>query len=307
MDFGLRPLVLRWSLGPALVAAAATACYTGPTANDGFLPVPPPERPTTDTNGTEPLADGLPCDVAQVLHDNCTSCHGQTPQVGATVTLLTRDDLMADFKGKVVAALSVERMRADVKFMPPDGALPDDQIAILEQWIAQGMPAGSCGDIPDDDAGAPPVKTTCTSGTHWTRGDHGSALMKPGAACIHCHATGSEDDDDDEEAQTRDRGPTLSFAGTVFPSAHDEEDCNGVDGTATGTKVTLTGADGQVVTLPINAAGNFYTQTKLAVPVIARVVNAAGTRRMQSPVQDGDCNKCHTATSASPGRIIAKQ
>src|SRR5207237_1138949 len=143
------------------------------------------------------------------------------------------------------------------------------------------------------------------SGTHWTRGNHGSALMKPGAACIHCHATGSEDDDDSEEGQVRKRGPTLSFAGTIYPSAHDEEDCNGSG--ATDTTVTLTGADGQVVTLPINAAGNFYTQTKLAIPVVARVISAAGTRRMKTPVQDGDCNKCHTATSVSPTRIIEKR
>lgn len=299
MSTGRRSL---W-LGCALVVAVATACYTGPSANDGFLPVPPPGQPTTDTNGTEPVLDGLPCDVQQLLRDNCVSCHGQSPQGGATVTLLTREDLTGMYQGRVVAALAVERMHDASKPMPQTGALPDDQIAILEQWISQGMPAGSCG---GDGADAAPatVETTCTSGTHWTRGDHGSTLMKPGAACIHCHATGSEDDDDSVEAQTRDRGPTLSFAGTVFPAAHDENDCNGLG--ASDTKVTLTGADGQVVELPINAAGNFYTQTKLAIPVVARVVNAAGTRRMKTPVQDGDCNKCHTATSVSPGRITAK-
>ena len=44
---------------------------------------------------------------------------------------------------------------------------------------------GSGGTVPDPFAAAP----TCTSGTMWTQGDHGSDDMNPGRACITCHTT----------------------------------------------------------------------------------------------------------------------
>jgi hypothetical protein len=268
-----------------------------------------------DTSGTEPT--GIPCDVARLLADNCTGCHGTAPSGAAKTTLLSREDLTSDFEGQVLASVALERMRDSASPMPPDGNLSDDRIAIFAQWVDSGMPAGDCGSEPapaagDDDDTV--IATTCTSGTHWTRGTHESPLMKPGGKCIQCHTTGKttddrddDDDDDDDEGEEGDDdlGPLFYFAGTVYPSAHDEDDCNGSDATAT-TKVVLTGADGQVLTLPINAAGNFYTKELLAMPVKAKVVSAAGTRTMKAPVEDGDCNGCHTATSDT-GRIIEKR
>lgn len=298
----------------ALAFAAITACYTGPSANDGFLPTGVPQEPATDESATDP--SGLPCDVAKLIADNCTSCHGTNLYDGAKTSLLTRAELMSELDGEVIASIALERMKDDAKPMPPDKPLAADQIAILEDWIAQGMPAGSCGEPATSAAPPADVATTCTSGTHWTRGTHESKLMKPGGKCIQCHTTGkttSDHDDDDDDKKKKDDddddgelGPLFYFAGTVYPSAHDEDDCNGSDATAT-TSVVLTGADGQVLTLPINAAGNFYTKKNLVMPVTAKVVSAAGTRKMKAPVEDGDCNGCHTATSASPGRIVEKR
>lgn len=311
MASGVRHLVL----GSALAVAIATACYTGPTTNDGFLPVGMPEDPASATEPTSPedLA-GLPCDIAKILANNCTSCHGQALEGDAETHLLSRDDLIADFKGRVVAELAAERMRDNDAPMPPDNSTSEGDIAVFEQWVADGMPAGSCGEETtsggkDGGVSHEPVKLTCTSGTHWTRGNHESPLMKPGTACIHCHATGEvldDHDDDNDDDDDFEKGPTYYFAGTVYPSAHDENDCNGSDAVDT-TRVVLTGADGKSLSLKINAAGNFYTKNTLAMPVKAKVVSAAGTKTMKDPVEDGDCNKCHTAESFSPGRIVEKR
>ena len=304
MASGLRSLLL----GSALALAAVTACYTGPSANDGFLPTPyvGPTDPTTETDPTTPEdPTGLPCDVAKVLADNCTSCHGTKLEGDAQTRLLSREDLLAKLEGQVVAKLALSRMKDTDAPMPPDSSTTDDQIAIFEQWVADGMPAGTCdsatGDD-DDSVSHPPVDLTCTSGTHWTRGNHESPSMKPGSACIYCHLTGKTSEDAPDEGE-REQGPRFTFAGTVYGGSHDEDDCNGSDAIDT-TTVVLTGADGKVLTLPINRAGNFYTRTALAMPVKAKVVSAAGTRKMKDTVEDGDCNKCHTARSFSPGRIL---
>lgn len=132
--------------------------------------------------------------------------------------------------------------------------------------------------------------TTCTSGATWTRGDRGSASMHPGAACIACHKT--------------ERGPTFTIAGTVYPSGHEPDDCNGVAG---GASVVVTDANGKVATLTVNAAGNFYSSTALTPPYSAKVVKGGVERAMVATQQSGDCNSCHTldGTNNAPGRIVS--
>lgn len=154
----------------------------------------------------------------------------------------------------------------------------------------------------DDDAGATctdDVDTTtgkvCTSNKTWSGGDRGSVYMHPGRACIDCHAqTGGPDN--------------FTFAGTVFPTVHEPDDCNGVDGTQTGLKVVVTGADGTVVKATVNAAGNFYQTTKFTKPFTAKLVDQNGNERAMCIQQTKtDCNSCHTQTGANdaPGRIVA--
>jgi hypothetical protein len=149
--------------------------------------------------------------------------------------------------------------------------------------------AGSPDLLPDPFS----VPVMCTSGTMWTQGDRGSSRMHPGYTCVSCHAANN--------------GPPLTIGGTVFPSAHEPDDCNASG--VTGALVVITGADGQVTNLTVNAVGNFYTQANVAFPFTAKVTQNGKERAMMTPQMDGDCNNCHTQDGANmaPGRILQPQ
>ena len=160
---------------------------------------------------------------------------------------------------------------------PPSTGSPDGGIVI-----------GDAGDgAPDPFAAAP----TCTSAVTWTRGNHGSAEMNPGRGCIACHATNE--------------GPELTVAGTVYPSAHEPDLCDGADGSE-GFRITIVGAGGQSLTLTPNAAGNFDSKAHVALPYTAKVAYMGRERAMGVMQTSGDCNSCHTQTGANgaPGRIL---
>jgi hypothetical protein len=254
---------------------------------------------TTDGGFTSIGGDGgLPCDVTMLLQNKCDSCHGSPLSGGAPMTLLSRSDLLAPAitdASKTNAQLSVERMKSTTSPMPPAGGLSADEIATLQNWVTAGTPAGSCvAETPD--AGIIDTPLQCSSGTHWTSGDRGSASMHPGVACIACHRTSFE-------------APSLQVAGTVYPTVHEPDDCNGQSGsTGAGIRVIITEANGTPHTLTPNSAGNFYLRSALQFPITAKVTNANGlTREMLTPQTSGDCNSCHTqdGTMNAPGRIIA--
>jgi mono/diheme cytochrome c family protein len=247
--------------------------------------------------------------VAKVLRTSCTECHGERPTGGAPNSLVTYDDLVADSvsaPGHSAAAVSVQRMKATKKPMPPEGALDAADIAVLERWVDDGMPKGSCvtkaatpdaGTLDAADAG-PTVKdasadaaSVCTSGTTWAQGTPPSPLMLPGRACIACHsATG---------------GPSFELAGTVYPTLHEPNSCNGVNGTTSGVSVLIIDAAGKTHTMPVNAAGNFTRVTNIPMPYRAMVVKGTKVREMKTLQTDGDCNGCHTEKgNGSPGRIM---
>ena len=169
--------------------------------------------------------------------------------------------------------------------------------------------AGSSPGAPDSDAGSsgtgpaapgtdgggtttPPTPTsTCTSGTTWTGGNNGSASMTPGQACIGCHAAAGGE------------APLFTIAGTVYPTANEPNDCNGI----ANVTVVITDANGQQLTLLTNKAGNFSSQAAITPPYQAKVVSGAKERAMMSSQTSGDCNTCHTATGVggAPGRIMS--
>ena len=62
------------------------------------------------------------------------------------------------------------------------------------------------------------VAPACTSGKMWTGGTDGSGSMQPGVyACINCHkSSGGE-------------APQFKIAGTLYPTAHEPDQCNGVN------------------------------------------------------------------------------
>ena len=136
-------------------------------------------------------------------------------------------------------------------------------------------------------------QSACTSGQYWVAG-YGPEMM-PGASCgaASCH------------------GQSFAVAGTVYPSAHEPDDCDGVNAPDGGVDapdaaVLVTGSDGTTVTMLINPAGNFLTTFGLSPPFTAKVVNGNGVLAMTDAVAVGDCNSCHTAsgTNGAPGRIM---
>jgi hypothetical protein len=229
------------------------------------------------------LATDLPCDVEMVMATRCWACHGQTPVVGAP-SLTSAASFMAPSRldpSQSTGTVAVARMQSTTIPMPPAPSTPATpaEIAVLANWISGGYPAGG---------GCSPI---CTSGMTWTNGDEGSSEMNPGMACNACHSRGE--------------GPLFSIAGTIYPTVHEPDLCNGAP-SSSGAQVVITGADGRVLTLAPNRAGNFYSETAVAGPYQAKIVTAAGERAMTAQQTSGDCNSCHTQAGANgaPGRIM---
>ena len=240
------------------------------------------------SNGSGSGGD-LPCDVQTVLSDHCTSCHGNPPSNGAPMSMVTYDDLIAPgLGGASVAQRALVRMTSTTSPMPPApaAAVPAAQIATFQAWVDASMPPGTCST--SDPFAAPP---TCTTGTFWSPAADESATMRPGEACIACHA----------QYSGIEAPPRFSAAGSVYKTGHEPNDCNG----ATGVSIVITDANNNTYSLPVNSAGNFSTSAPMAFPIRAKVVSSVGERAMATPQASGDCNSCHTQNGANgaPGRI----
>ena len=279
-------------IASVLAAAIAAGCYTG---GDTVQITAGSTAPGASAGGTQVASasvSGLPCDVATVLATSCSSCHGAVPSGGAPNTMMTYEDLVAPSisdPSRSVAELAVARMQDATRPMPPSGGSPTDA-AVLAAWLAGGATHGSC-ETPAS-GGSYATAPVCTSNRTWTRGNHGSTSMRPGAACIQCHDSGE--------------GPSYSVAGTIYPTAHEPDDCYG----ASGSQVVITDAAGNVFTATANSAGNFYLSGRsgaIQPPYTAKVVSGSKTRVMVGAQTDGDCNGCHSeqGTQKAPGRIMA--
>jgi hypothetical protein len=108
-------------------------------------------------------------------------------------------------------------------------------------------------------------------------------------------------------------GPRYVIAGTLYPTAHEPDLCDGVSSTGgtQGAEVVIIGASGQMLTLTPNSAGNFFYSGTLAEPYQAKVVYQGRERAMIEAQTSGDCNNCHTQEGAmpsgplkAPGRIL---
>jgi hypothetical protein len=162
-----------------------------------------------------------------------------------------------------------------------------------------GGDTGSAGSDPGTDPlfSDPP---TCSSNAKWTKGNNGSSSMHPGGTCIQCHSTSFG-------------APKFLFAGTVYATGHDPNDCNGVNGKTTAAQVIVTDANGQEYSAAVNKAGNFLgypvAGKTFKAPYTARVVSGGKERAMSGHQTSGDCNSCHTDSGAqgAPGRIALPQ
>jgi len=268
----------------------------------------------TGTGGSNP-GMGLPCDVQTFLTNRCQTCHGATPVLGVPTSLVTYAELTGPSKSdptKTEAEMAVSRMQNTTVPMPPKPGTPATaaEVGTMQAWIAAGYPTGSCappggsadGGVPADGGasadGAGPgtapdpfaVAATCTSGTMFKGGE--SAAMDPGMACVSCHAKSGE-------------APKFTIAGTVYPTGHEPDLCNGTNG-STGAQIVITGADGKSITLTPNNAGNFSSNGAVTKPYQAKVTYMGRERLMIAAQTSGDCNSCHTQTGANmaPGRIV---
>jgi len=246
---------------------------------------------------------GLPCDVQAVYQTHCTTCHAATPVNGAPMPLVTRGNLMAASfadASMTFAQRTVVRMQSTSSPMPPAPGTRATaaEVQTVNTWISAGYPAGTCGTGGAGGGGAgggtvDPLGATprCTSGTTWTGGNEGSANMNPGRACISCHAG-------------EDEAPRFTIAGTLYPTGHEPNLCNGVNGT-TGARVVIVDAANRTVTLTPNSAGNFTYTGTISTPYTAKVTYQGRERIMPVSQTSGDCNSCHTQTGANgaPGRI----
>jgi hypothetical protein len=126
-----RSVVLAWVAACASVLVLM-ACSTAPTGT-----------PSADGRG-------LPCAVGDVLERHCHTCHGEAPQYGAPMSLVTYQDLVApspsDPSRPVFEVVGV-RIHDDVRPMPkpPNPRLDAAETAALDAWIAAGAPEGAAG------------------------------------------------------------------------------------------------------------------------------------------------------------------
>jgi mono/diheme cytochrome c family protein len=256
------------------------------------------------------VASDLPCDVANLLSSKCLVCHGARPAGGAPMSLTNYAQMTAPAISdptKTMAVVAVSRMMNTTAPMPPVGypQATSAEIASLQNWISAGYPMTGCSTVtPTPDAGTAPdpfsVAPTCTSGKTWTGGNDGSGSMQPGVACISCHkSSGGE-------------APQFTIAGTLYPTAHEPDQCNGANGSTDGAQVVITDANNKTITLTPNSVGNFYSTAAVALPFTAKVTYMGRQRDMVGSQTSGDCNACHTQNgtttttngSPAPGRII---
>ncbi len=141
-----------------------------------------------------------------------------------------------------------------------------------------------------DPFGIPP---TCTSGTMWTQGNFKDPRMRPGLACFSCHGAS-------------DMAPGFTLAGTIYPTAHEPDECNGGGAQMGQATVVIKDSTGMELTLAANTVGNFFWAADLMPPYTAKVVYQGCVRIMATPQMTGDCNSCHRQIGANgaPGRIV---
>ena len=137
----------RWTAAPLLVALAASGC-------GGETPDP--------ANNTAASGLSLPSDVARVLQARCVTCHAATPMYGAPMALTTyasTQAMAASAPTRPVWRLMGERVHDPVRPMPA-ARLPDDELAVIDRWVAAGAPGCSgstCGSIDATPAATSPA------------------------------------------------------------------------------------------------------------------------------------------------------
>ena len=296
----MRILSLRLFIVGALLSAGFLGCFAQNSnlASSGDLD----GGVALDDSGS-PVATGVPCDVETMLATYCSSCHGVTPS--APSRLVTYGDLTSPSysnSANTEAEEALARMKDTKSPMPPSGPKPTTaEVAAFEAWVTGGAQQGaSCGGDVDAgpvspvDAGPNPYNTPlkCTSNATWFL--FNGATMRPGDTCINCHTA---------QKKCTKTACKFTIAGTVYPTAHEPTNCNGL----AGSTVVVTDANNTTVSLVANSVGTFTSTAALVAPFSVKVTSGGKTRVMVAKAPNGDCNSCHTAngTQSAPGRIMA--
>lgn len=268
-----------------------------------------------------PFDPGNACAIEHdVFGPYCVSCHNGTiePLDLRGAALASLPGMVGEYGLPIVvagdpdASFIIEKVNGPAADhgdpMPQTGAMPDVAKAALLAWIEDGAPA--CATAGDDIIvgapvafGGPPsdyiakhpswaASGTCSSGQWWSHeGLTAASTMHPGYDCVGCHAQES--------------GPGFAYAGTVYPTLHDPDDCRGVPG----VKVEILDGDGAVVShATTNAGGNFSIGGPYVDGYRTRLTYEGRTREMVIPAfGNKSCNTCHgpAGTEGAPGRVVA--
>ncbi len=127
----------------ALLILVVTACGPAEELETG-LAVAAPERPMQQPPPQQqPALTGLPCDVRDVMQAACARCHmGSPPNIPAFRTRTEMIAMSEKIAGRVSGTTGAP--------MPPrleSRQLSAAERTLLLDWIAQGLPAGACGDL----------------------------------------------------------------------------------------------------------------------------------------------------------------
>src|SRR5262245_6485232 len=112
---------------------------------------------TTQAQAPSPKVDFVR-DIQPLLRQRCVGCHGPTQQMAGLRLDRRRDAMRGSTFGTVIGPGNGEASRLSLRIsgsergpqMPPTGALPADQIALLKRWIDEGAdwPDAVSGDTP---------------------------------------------------------------------------------------------------------------------------------------------------------------
>jgi len=127
-------------------ALAAVLAGCGSDFSGGLLVDSRPEPTPSPSPAGATDGHGFPCDVYAVLEKNCAPCHAGTMYV---VSFTTRDTwLAARAPGTSYGQYAADQVTAE-KMPPPNAPTQPAAVdrALLVEWVAAGMPAGSCGPL----------------------------------------------------------------------------------------------------------------------------------------------------------------
>ena len=135
----------------------------GGTGNSPTVPGASNEGNVIPGGGVSAGGSNVPCDIAAIVSDHCTTCHAATPKFNAPMALTSADafSVQAPISStEPVRSAAKRRINAEgAARMPPPGtveALDATELAALNAWLDGGAPAAATGGCAITDASVLP-------------------------------------------------------------------------------------------------------------------------------------------------------